>query len=131
MPSQNKVTQSTQMGESSDDLLNDLSACAYDHRRKRSFTQKLVNKKVELPCGCETVTLQKLLTEYECSKCEETYFYSFCFKQVFQVDDIRHCKKCRECRESSEWHCDRCGKCTYGLTLPCEGCGRMAPFLEG
>ena len=84
-----------------------------------------------LPCECEQVPLKKLMREYTCSKCNEVYWYSFCWNQVVEDSCTWHCEICRRCRDWREWHCERCNKCTYGVTLPCSHCGnRSGIFAE-
>lgn len=108
---------------------NNLTVCALDNTKKiKSLTQKQREEEYELPCGCEEVALQDLISEYECSECGEIYFYSFCWKDVVQESDTWHCKVCKECRDWREWHCKSCNSCTYGVSLPCEGCGKKSPY---
>jgi len=92
--------------------------------------QKLGKAKLELPCGCKEVAIQSLLHEYECSECEEIYYYSFCWNTIVEENHTWHCEKCNQCREYREWHCDYCNKCTYGLSLPCKGCGRKSDIAK-
>ena len=77
----------------------------------------------QLPCEHEMVTLKKLLGSYECQKCGETYWYSFCWKSVVQNSHTWHCKVCGQCQDWRVWHCENCNRCTYGTSLPCEYCG--------
>ena len=81
-------------------------------------------KLYELPCGCEQVSLKRLMGDYSCSKCGEAYWYSFCWDEVVEDSCTWHCQICRACRDWREWHCEKCNRCTYGVTLPCESCGR-------
>ncbi|MBL8677093.1 MAG: hypothetical protein JNJ47_06720 [Alphaproteobacteria bacterium] len=72
--------------------ISDLTSCAADHIKKiKALTQKQRKKKYELPCGCEEVALADLTSDYECSECEEIYFYSFCWDEVVQDNDTWHC----------------------------------------
>lgn len=101
-----------------------LSVCAQHHPKKRNaLTEKALSKKYKLPCGCETVTLQDLLDEYECTKCSEQYYYCFCIGDVVQSSETWYCEDCHTCRDAAEWHCETCGECSYGLGEPCDGCG--------
>ena len=110
--------------------IEDLTACVLQHiARYQALSEKEKSTKHDLPCGCHKVRLKDLFHDYECPTCEETYFYSFCFKEVVQTDDIWHCRACGTCKESSEWHCKRCDECTYGLSLPCDGCGKKSPYM--
>jgi hypothetical protein len=105
------------------------SDCFVAHSKKvKALTKEQLQKQHELPCGCEQTTLQELLSEYTCGECGETYFYSFCNREVVAINEAWHCKACKTCKEFSEWHCDRCNECTYGLTLPCDGCGEKSPY---
>ena len=98
--------------------IEDLSICALQNIEE--YTEL---SKDELPCGCEEVSLKKLMADYICSKCDEVYWYSFCWDEVVQDSCTWHCKICGTCRDWREWHCKECNKCTYGVTLPCEHCG--------
>src|SRR5205814_9227441 len=99
----------------------DLTSCALDHLKQiKALSKKLLEKRYDLPCGCEQVALQDLLGEYECEECGEIYSYSFCWKDVVQDGDTWHCKECKACRDWREWHCTSCNTCTYGASLPCE-----------
>lgn len=107
----------------------DLTACALSHPKKvKALTQQQREKTYELPCGCEEVALKDLISEYECSECNEIYFYSFCWKAVVEESHTWHCKTCKTCREWREWHCKTCNVCSYGVSLPCEGCGGKSPY---
>jgi hypothetical protein len=98
-------------------------------RKRNALSQEELKKKYELPCGCEAVVLEDLLTDYQCQECDEIYFYSFCLKEIVEENNIWHCQACGTCRESAEWHCKKCNQCTYGLTLPCDGCGKKSPYI--
>ena len=89
----------------------------------RSLSKKELKEKYELPCNCEEVALKKLTENYSCSKCDELYWYSFCWDEAVQDSCSWHCNICKTCRDWREWHCKKCNKCTYGITLPCENCG--------
>lgn len=107
----------------------DLTDCAFDYiSQHKALSKKAEEKKYELPCGCEEVTLGELVSDYQCSECDETYFYSFCWKEVVQSNDTWHCKSCGTCRDWREWHCDSCNICNYGASLPCESCGEKSPY---
>jgi len=106
---------------------DELTDCSKHHHKKVILlTEVELKKEHELPCGCESATLEDLLYGYECSECEEVYFYSFCWKEVVQENDTWHCNACGTCRDSGDWHCKACNKCTQGLTLPCEHCGKKS-----
>lgn len=110
--------------------IDQLSDCAKQHYKKiASLTKAALKKEYALPCGCESAALKDLLYSYECSECGETYFYSFCWKDVVQENDTWHCDTCGTCQDSSTWHCKSCDNCTYGLTLECEHCGKHSPYL--
>jgi hypothetical protein len=110
-----------------------LTDCTTDNIEKyKRLSSKALNKQYELPCGCDKATLKELIRNYECPRCNETYFYSFCLKEVAQDNCTWHCKKCGTCRDWREWHCETCDDCSYGVSLPCEGCGRKSPYyIEG
>jgi hypothetical protein len=111
------------------EAIDGVTSCALSHLRKlKSFSKKRLAKKYELPCGCEEVALEDLLSDYQCQECEELYFYSFCIGEVVQGNDTWHCNPCGKCRDCSEWHCKKCNDCTYGLTLKCDGCGKKSPY---
>jgi len=117
--------------KNTNDLENaqDLTDCALDNIRKvRSLSQTQREKTYELPCGCEEVALKNLIEGYECSECEATYFYSFCWKEAVQEGDTWHCTACKTCRDWREWHCETCNNCSYGASLPCQGCGKKPPY---
>lgn len=106
--------------------VEEMHICSLDAiERYKKLTTRQLNKKYELPCECEKVALKDLLAEeeYSCSKCDEYYYFSFCWDRVVQESVTWHCEDCKKCRDWREWHCDNCNKCTYGVTLPCEGCG--------
>jgi hypothetical protein len=90
----------------------------------KALTKEELDREHELPCECESVPLKLLIDEYACSKCGETYWFSFCWNQVVQDNCTWHCETCRQCRDWREWHCPDCNRCTYGVTLPCDNCGR-------
>lgn len=107
-----------------------LTACAASYiQRSGKLSPKKLSQKYQLPCGCETVSLGQLLDEYACSECDESYFYSFCLKEVVEENNFWHCKPCDACKEVAEWHCKKCNDCTFGLTLPCDGCGKKSPYM--
>lgn len=109
--------------------ISDLTDCAADHIKEiKALTQKQRKKTYELPCGCEEVALENLMSEYACSECEEFYFYSFCWDEVVQDNDTWHCKDCKECRDWLEWHCKSCNICNSSTSLPCKGCGKKSPY---
>lgn len=109
----------------------DLTDCAIDNIRKyKALTPKKREKKYELPCGCEKVSLKNLMETYECTECGEVYYYSFCWNEAVQLDTW-HCKECGTYRDWIEWHCKSCNVCNYGLSIPCEGCGKKSPYGEG
>ena len=102
-----------------------LSVCAIQNiETYKALSAKDLAKLYKLPCEHEKVSLRDLLKEYECQKCQETYWYSFCWDEVVQDSCTWHCEVCRECQDWRVWHCSQCNKCTYGVTLPCEHCGR-------
>ena len=92
----------------------------------KKLTEKELNEKWELPCECEKVSLKKLLNHYSCSKCEEVYWFSFCWNEVVSDSHTWHCEQCKTCRDWREWHCETCNTCSYGVSLPCDGCGAMS-----
>ena len=101
-----------------------MSACALDNIYKyKALEDTELNASMELPCGCESVPLRKLLDQYHCNECDEEYWYSFCWDQVVQDNCTWHCTDCGICRDWREWHCETCNRCTYGVTFPCENCG--------
>jgi len=101
-----------------------LSTCVIQNIAEfKELSKKELQESHELPCGCESVPLSKLINHYSCSKCGETYWYSFCWNDVAQDSCTWHCDICGKCRDWREWHCPNCNKCTYGVTLPCEHCG--------
>lgn len=109
------------------DTLTDCAKTHYWHYDKLTDTQK--NQLLELPCECENITLSELITAYECTNCDITYYYSFCMEEIVETDEFWHCTACKTCRESAEWHCKKCNECTYGLTLPCDGCGKKSLYM--
>lgn len=75
-----------------------LSRCAQKNLEKyRAFSEKVLDKKLMLPCGCEQAVLADLLNSYPCSKCGTKYIFSFCLDEVVT--------------EESTWHCEVCGSC--------------------
>jgi hypothetical protein len=101
-----------------------MSSCALDNvEQYRALSEAALDAKMELPCGCELVSLRRLLTPYNCNQCAERYWYSFCSQEVVQDSCTWHCSECGVCRDWREWHCHRCNRCTYGVTMPCESCG--------
>jgi hypothetical protein len=107
-----------------------LTDCSRAHIKKViALSEKELNKKYELLCGCEEAKLEELLEDYECSKCSESCYYSFCMGEVIYTNCMWHCHACGTCREDSEWHCKHCNQCTYGITLSCESCGRKSPYM--
>ncbi len=105
--------------------IDELSTCVIQNIGEyKSLSEEKLQEKHELPCGCEEVPLITLLNDYSCSKCNELYWYSFCWNEVVQDSCTWHCDICGECKDWREWHCLNCNKCTYGVTLPCEYCGR-------
>lgn len=83
-----------------------LSICAIQNIQEvKDLTKKELEKKHELPCGCEKVPLKYLLGEYTCSKCNEDFWYSFCWNEIVQDSHTWHCEVCGTCRDWREWHC--------------------------
>ncbi len=110
--------------------VKNLSLCAIQNIEKyNELSKEDLSKTYELPCGCEEVTLKKLLKSYNCSECDEEYWYSFCWENVVQDSCSWHCEECRICRDWREWHCEECNKCTYGVSLPCENCNSEDDFF--
>ena len=108
--------------------IEQFSLCALQNIKKyKSLTKSELNRKYKLPCGCEKVKLEKLMNKYECEKCSDIYWYSFCWEEVVQDDCTWHCDICRTCRDWREWHCENCNKCSYGATSPCEHCESENP----
>jgi len=100
-----------------------MSDCALDNvEQYKALSEVDLDGTMELPCGCEHVPLRKLLHRYNCSACDELYWYSFCAKEVAQDSCTWHCTECGKCRDWREWHCQRCNRCTHGITMPCENC---------
>ena len=104
-----------------------MSTCARDNVYKyKALSDTELDAQMELPCGCGSVPLRKLLDKYLCKGCDEEYWYSFCWDQVVQDNCTWHCTDCVRCRDWREWHCENCNRCTYGITLPCENCDPFA-----
>jgi hypothetical protein len=56
-----------------------LALCAIQNIRiVKALTDEKLAKETLLPCECESVPLKSLLEKYDCSKCQETYWFSFC-----------------------------------------------------
>ncbi len=109
--------------------IDQLSTCAIQNiKAYKALSAKDLSKTYDLPCGDESVPLEKLLKGYECPGCKGEYWYSFCWGHVAQDDNSWHCEICNQCRDWREWHCDNCNNCTYGVTLPCEYCGEEGPM---
>ena len=105
--------------------IDNLTICALQNIEEyKELSEEELAKLYELPCGCEQVSLKRLMGDYSCSKCGEAYWYSFCWDEVVEDSCTWHCQICRACRDWREWHCEKCNRCTYGVTLPCESCGR-------
>ncbi len=106
-----------------------LSICAVRNIEKyKALSEEELAEEYELPCECEVVPLKRLLKDYSCQECGESYWYSFCWQGVVQHGHTWHCQVCDACRDWREWHCERCNKCTYGVTFPCEHCGAEGPY---
>lgn len=104
--------------------IEEMPSCVLAHAAEvKALSESQLKLICELPCGCESVPLEKLLRIYPCSVCGEDYWYSFCWDEVVQDSCTWHCTICKTCRDWREWHCERCNRCTYGVTLPCERCG--------
>lgn len=109
--------------------VENLHICTLDNIEAYKKADKSVLKmEIELPCECEKVAVELLVRAegYDCSVCEENYYYSICREDVAQDSTTWHCEDCGTCRHWREWHCDTCKRCTYGVTLPCNGCGAFA-----
>ena len=105
--------------------IDNFSICTLQNIEEYSeLSEEELDEQYELPCGCEQVSLKRLMVDYSCSKCGELYWYSFCWDEVVEDSCTWHCQICRVCRDWREWHCEKCNRCTYGVTLPCESCGR-------
>jgi hypothetical protein len=105
--------------------IDTLSICALQNIEEyKELSKEELEEQYELPCGCEHVSLKRLMGDYSCLKCGEAYWYSFCWDEVVQDSCTWHCQICRCCRDWREWHCENCNRCTYGISLPCKGCGR-------
>ena len=62
-----------------------MSTCAIENvQRYKALSRADLDVMMDLPCGCEPVSLQKLVNLYRCSKCDERYWYSFCLGEVVQ-----------------------------------------------
>src|SRR5205823_4373423 len=80
-----------------------LSDCARHHiTRVVLLSEKKLSQEYELPCGCESAVLKDLLEDYACSRCDESYYYSFCMNEVIDNNSMLHCRACGICREDSE-----------------------------
>ncbi len=111
--------------------LEDFNICTLDAiDTYKNATDKQLDRKLELPCSCEEVSIRDLINGYNCSKCKEEYYFSFCWQGVAQESTTWHCEVCRTCRDWREWHCPDCNKCTYGVTLPCENCSRKSGMYD-
>lgn len=107
------------------------STCALDHiEHVLDLSDEELSDEQKLPCGHQRVPLNDLLGWYECSGCEQLYYYSFCWDQPVQDSHDWHCKPCGACREWREWHCDNCDRCTYGVTQDCSQCGKASPMAN-
>ena len=95
-----------------------------------NLSEEELDTEYKLPCGCENATLRKLINTYNCSKCDEEYWYSFCWDNVVEDSCSWHCNICGQCRDWREWHCENCNKCVYGVTRPCERCGNKSPYSD-
>jgi len=79
-------------------LNQQLSPCAvYQLEEYRQLPKEKLFESIELPCGCETVELIQLLNSYQCNRCNQNYWYSFCYETVVP--------------EGSTWECEICGNC--------------------
>lgn len=108
-----------------------LSVCAISNiKTVKELSDKELAKLHELPCGDESVPLEKLLKGYDCEGCNETYWYSFCLDSVEQDSCTWHCEICGVCKDWRDWHCENCNRCTYGVTLPCERCGKKSEYAD-
>jgi hypothetical protein len=109
-----------------------LSGCAIANiAQVKALTEQDRKLVLELPCGDAKVELGNVLGGYECRKCKEEYWYSFCWGDVVQQGDTWHCDACGTCRDWREWHCAKCNRCTYGVTMPCDYCGRRGKYSMG
>jgi len=114
--------------------VDELSKCALQSLQNypQIINSSLAHSKeaFELPCGhTQTIPLRDLLLhENFCSKCKETYYFSFCQKKPVSVTRNWHCLVCNTCRNEKEWHCTHCGKCTtsppslWGNSVLCLKC---------
>jgi hypothetical protein len=110
---------------------SELSACTKQNINKvKRLKAEGWGEALELPCGCEQVSIEKLLDTYYCTECEECYRYSFCWNAIVEDDQTWHCEVCRKCRDWREWHCEKCNKCTYGISIACSGCGEYNEIYE-
>lgn len=104
-----------------------LSDCARDHiQQVLALPTEALDKQYDLPCRCASIPLKDLLQNYTCQRCNEPYYYSFCFDGVMDTSSIWHCSVCGTCSDDGVWHCKRCNTCSYGLTLRCEHCGKKS-----
>ena len=103
--------------------VDNITICAIQNIEKyKNLTHEELEEVHDLPCGHKKVPLKKLLNNYYCEECDETYWYSFCWQNVVEDICTWHCEICHMCRDWREWHCEVCNKCTYGVTLPCMNC---------
>ena len=111
--------------------VENLSVCAIQNIEAcKTLTDRELRTAHRLPCGHESVPLEKLLGMYLCPECGGGYWYSFCWNSVVEDSCTWHCQVCRQCRDWREWHCKNCNKCTYGVTMPCEHCGSDEGVLD-
>ncbi|MBC8504120.1 MAG: TCR domain-containing protein [Chloroflexi bacterium] len=104
--------------------VENLSICAIQNiQAYQTLSAKDLAVAYDLPCGHESVPLERLVKAYKCSQCGEAYWYSFCWGRVEQDSCTWHCEVCRKCQDWRVWHCEGCNQCTYGISLPCERCG--------
>ena len=111
--------------------VEELHICTLDNiQAYKNADEATLKTMVALPCGCEEAPIDLLLRTkgYDCSKCNENYYYSICWEDVAQDSTTWHCEICRTCRDWREWHCPNCNKCTYGVTLPCQNCNRSSRY---
>ncbi len=80
--------------------IDNLSICALQNIEEyKELSEEELEEQYQLPCGCEQVSLKRLMGDYSCSKCVEAYWYSLCWDEVVEDSCTWHCEICQACRE--------------------------------